>query len=268
LAASTAGYYANNISVDSCGDDNIVIEGTIQSVTLDTITTQYMIHDTTGIFLNGSGVEGHKNIWLRNIHIEGDPLVEQLDTIGIEINNMQSVLVDGVDYISSLETTGDLVKITGTSSNITLRGLQAQSLLNIVNDTVNTRTFTQAAFPYLDYYSSGNLYADYITGYTQGKFGSTTIDDASGIIANKGTDGIIQAGGTNGDLFLQAKSNAKAIRMNQGDVYISNILWHQGTDLGFYNHAYTAQQVLATGAGNDADDIIAALQALGLVKQA
>lgn len=38
--------------------------------------------------------------------------------------------------------------------------------------------------------------------------------------------------------------------------------------LGFYGHAATAQQTLATSAGATADDIITALQALGLVKQA
>lgn len=37
--------------------------------------------------------------------------------------------------------------------------------------------------------------------------------------------------------------------------------------LGFYAHAAVAQQVLATGAGATADNIITALQALGLVKQ-
>lgn len=37
--------------------------------------------------------------------------------------------------------------------------------------------------------------------------------------------------------------------------------------IGFYGHAAAAQQVLATGAGATADNIIAALQALGLVKQ-
>ena len=38
--------------------------------------------------------------------------------------------------------------------------------------------------------------------------------------------------------------------------------------LGFYGHAATAQQVLATGAGASVDNVISALQALGLVKQA
>lgn len=38
--------------------------------------------------------------------------------------------------------------------------------------------------------------------------------------------------------------------------------------LGFYGHAVTAQQVLATGAGATVDNVITALQALGLVKQA
>ena len=37
--------------------------------------------------------------------------------------------------------------------------------------------------------------------------------------------------------------------------------------LGFYGHAATAQQVLATGAGASVDNVISALQALGLVKQ-
>jgi len=37
--------------------------------------------------------------------------------------------------------------------------------------------------------------------------------------------------------------------------------------LGFYGHAATAQQVLTTGAGASVDDVITALQNLGLVKQ-
>ena len=37
--------------------------------------------------------------------------------------------------------------------------------------------------------------------------------------------------------------------------------------LGLYGHAATAQQVLATGAGASVDNVISALQALGLVKQ-
>jgi hypothetical protein len=37
--------------------------------------------------------------------------------------------------------------------------------------------------------------------------------------------------------------------------------------LGFYGHAATTQQVLATGAGASVDDVITALQNLGLVKQ-
>lgn len=40
------------------------------------------------------------------------------------------------------------------------------------------------------------------------------------------------------------------------------------TGIGFYDHAPVAQQVLATGAGATVDNVITALQALGLVKQA
>ncbi len=38
--------------------------------------------------------------------------------------------------------------------------------------------------------------------------------------------------------------------------------------LGFWGQAPVVQQILATGAGNDADDVITALQAIGLFKQA
>ena len=40
-----------------------------------------------------------------------------------------------------------------------------------------------------------------------------------------------------------------------------------GQKIGFWNHAPVAQQVLATGASHTADDIITALQGLGLFKQ-
>lgn len=53
----------------------------------------------------------------------------------------------------------------------------------------------------------------------------------------------------------------------QSNSYLGGNLNHYGNNAGFYGTAPIAQAVLATGAGRTVDDIIAALQNLGLVKQ-
>lgn len=167
---SAAGFYANNVWVISCAGDNIIVTGPIQAVTLDTITTEFILPNKRGIYLHGTGVEGHQGIWLRNIHMEGDASIERHNTIGIEISNMNSVLVDGVDYIGAINTDGDLIKISNASTNVVLRGLRAQSLLNLVNDTVNNKTLTVAGYPKLDYYSNGPLFMGTTNGQTLAPF--------------------------------------------------------------------------------------------------
>ena len=53
-----------------------------------------------------------------------------------------------------------------------------------------------------------------------------------------------------------------------GEVDIGGNLNHDGANVGFYGTAPIAQAVLATGAGATVDNVITALQNLGLVKQA
>lgn len=55
--------------------------------------------------------------------------------------------------------------------------------------------------------------------------------------------------------------------MNVGSAGLSNKVAVSCTDLGFYATSPVAQQVLATGAGKTVDNVITALQNLGLVKQ-
>lgn len=52
-----------------------------------------------------------------------------------------------------------------------------------------------------------------------------------------------------------------------GDIIIAGALDHNGTTAGFYGVAPTTRQLLATGAGATVDNVITALQTLGLVKQ-
>ena len=52
------------------------------------------------------------------------------------------------------------------------------------------------------------------------------------------------------------------------ELEIDGDLNHDGSNVGFYGTAPIAQAVLATGAGRTVDDVITALQNLGLVKQA
>lgn len=52
-----------------------------------------------------------------------------------------------------------------------------------------------------------------------------------------------------------------------GEVEMDAALNHDGTTVGFYGTTPTTQQILATGAGATVDNVITALQNLGLVKQ-
>jgi hypothetical protein len=170
----SAGYYINNVSVDASNDHNIVITGQIQAVSLDTVTSQFMAAGKAGILLEGTGREGRAGIWLRNIHLEGNPSSEVLNAVGIDINNMNSVIVDGANYIGANARTGDMVRIRGTSTDVTLRTLRSQSLLNIINDTTNGRSFRTANSPYVAYYSSGDIYANSINSMGSLRLGDGT----------------------------------------------------------------------------------------------
>ena len=79
---------------------------------------------------------------------------------------------------------------------------------------------------------------------------------------------------TNGSIELQTDGNARLTVEAGGDIVIGEELEldgdfnHDGSNVGFYGTTPIAQAVLATGAAATVDDVISALQALGLVKQA
>lgn len=85
---------------------------------------------------------------------------------------------------------------------------------------------------------------------------SNPLDPTSPSVSVLGSDYKIQLGGA-GQINLDAGAT--------GSVQVGG---NAACQLGFYGHATTAQQVLATGAGATVDNVITALQALGLVKQA
>lgn len=72
----------------------------------------------------------------------------------------------------------------------------------------------------------------------------------------------------NGTLqFLNAAFSAAILELSDTGILFPRNMKHVGPDLGFYDHDTTTQQVLATGGGATVDNVITALQALGLVKQ-
>ena len=91
--------------------------------------------------------------------------------------------------------------------------------------------------------------------------GSTPSITATG--ANEGIE--LNAAG-NGSLRLTL-AGAGSIILDAGGTGAVQIGNNTASVLGFYGHATTAQQVLATGGGATVDQVITALQALGLVKQ-
>ena len=112
---------------------------------------------------------------------------------------------------------------------------------------------------YLFSSSSGNRYLrirGYITAVTAVKYVSLAVLD---------TD----------DMFHIARQDANILGLSvdmplkvTGDAELDGALNHDGATAGFYGTAPIAQAVLATGAGATVDNVITALQNLGLVKQA
>ncbi len=73
---------------------------------------------------------------------------------------------------------------------------------------------------------------------------------------------------SNGTLqFLNTAFDASILELLDNAELRPVDLRQTGPNLGFYNHATSTQQVLATGAAATVDDVITALQALGLVAQ-
>ena len=67
--------------------------------------------------------------------------------------------------------------------------------------------------------------------------------------------------------FLNTAFSAVILELLDNGELKPTDLKQTGANLGFYNHATSTQQVLATGGGATVDQVITALQNLGLVKQ-
>lgn len=112
------------------------------------------------------------------------------------------------------------------------------------------------------------------TGYAMycEKQGAGVNNIAAYIAASGGTHNyaIITGGGNSGfgiaspTHLVHVNGTFKAV----GDATLAGALDHDGTTVGFFGTAPIAQAQLATGVGHSVDDVITALQNLGLVKQA
>lgn len=219
--ASSAGYFGQNIAVNGSGHQNIVIEGPIQSVWLSGITSQGQGTGDASILVSATnGIEGRQSIQLLGVHME----MFGANSVGIDINNFNNVKVDGVNYIGATPATGDLVKIRGASTNVTIQGIRSQALLNLIKDETVTPTET------IDVASHGGQYGNYSTGdsrvanqtiHSTLTVGSTVLNDTSGLVLNQtGADGFVSAGGTNGDLYVQPKDASKTVRVPTGTLAV------------------------------------------------
>lgn len=129
---------------------------------------------------------------------------------------------------------------------------------------------------------AGSNITDYYIGVQTGVGGAKLIGGGGDLrnsfvkdAYNRGGD--IGANGWNNIIVQTSADTTKWANFNNGwhniiqgeqTIYLSGRMQHTGAYLGFYNHAQSAQQLLATGAGHTVDDVITALQNLGLVKQA
>jgi hypothetical protein len=100
-----------------------------------------------------------------------------------------------------------------------------------------------------------------IAGYWDGAGTALGLFTAAGVVT--ATESVTILG--NGNVLIGTLTDGMTAA---GSLAIAKDLAHRGTLAGFYNHVLTVQQVLATGAGRTVDDVITALQTLGLAKQA
>ncbi len=80
-----------------------------------------------------------------------------------------------------------------------------------------------------------------------------------------GTNNTVQVGAATAS--DSAKFYVSGKISTSGEMEINGDLNHDGTNVGFYGVAPTARQLLATGAGATVDQVITALQTLGLLRQ-
>jgi hypothetical protein len=131
--------------------------------------------------------------------------------------------------------------------------LLSQSCMAVGNCCGSANNLYNAAVAALS--ASANICSTYI--------GTCTLQVGNGAVA--GLDF------SNGIVIYRDSSTGKLVLSGaalEGDVTITGGLAHTGGGLGFYGTAIILQQTLPTGAGKTVDNVITALQNLGLVKQA
>ena len=112
--------------------------------------------------------------------------------------------------------------------------------------------------------AGSNLRQGPVEFMTRGSGGSTDVISIADSEEATGKDKYIR--NNNGTLeFLNTAFGAVILSLADSGLLSPVDMKQTGANLGFYNHATTTQQVLATG--SSVDDVITALQTLGLVKQ-
>ncbi len=102
-----------------------------------------------------------------------------------------------------------------------------------------------------------------------GNYGLGLIANSKYVFVSNTNDGLDFGSDRDTNLYRSAAATLKTDHalIVTGDIELDGALNHDGTSVGFYGTAPIAQAVLATGAGATVDDVITALQNLGLVKQ-
>lgn len=152
-----------------------------------------------------------------------------------------------------------------------MAALTAVRLLPPTYAFVGASTITNAASLYIDSAPIAGANATITNNYAilvaagNVRFGDNVI--TGGNLSFAGGAPTITATAANQGIEL-APNGTGTINLNAGATGTVQVGGNAGALLGFYGHAATAQQVLATGGGATVDNVITALQALGLVKQA
>lgn len=165
-----------------------------------------------------------------------------------------STMTNGLSLAATANTSGIYLNATGTSGfvklaapSILFQDVNAATAITLAPNATGATT-QQLASTVTSYTFSQATHATVAHPMTI-QAGNTTTGTGSSLTLTSGTGSV-----ASGALALQAGGTTR--------IQVDN------TGLGFYGHATTAQQVLATGAAHTVDDVITALQTLGLVKQA
>jgi len=189
-------------------------------------------------------------------HGDGDAvelklMVEHLEQITGAITTLEGYLDQGVKTtseptFSKLSLTGGTMMYDGTAFDVLANTSDADDDAVLRIGGGGAYSNTRGAFVTL----SGNEYG---TNYR-------------GLVVIRA--GNIGTGTYSGHIQLQTGDSVVALEIdNAQKCFIYGDLDHDGSNLGFYGTAPIAQALLATGAAATVDNVITALQNLGLVKQ-